>query len=850
MTLNFIRSMENIYNRHERNNILSTHAAFRILLAVQFSTAIFFGSEICSAQIDNNGCVSGNVGIDGDVYSGALTFGSHSPATPGGTDDWFAGTTGSAIITTANQANINALLQGTGDPTYEARMNAFFGAIVNGNTWYDAVFARDNFGGTGFVDPTAFPVSSKNTQPPPSWSAGPANVLGKNDLLDVAAHVRRNGTSNTDDLYLSGLISRAEPGGAAYMDMEFFIENVKYTSGVGFSSAGVDLGHTAFRFDALGNLTKMGDILVNISLLSGGTQPDLQMRIWVKRSDRLNPALIPQTFNWGVEYDGPTTTSEYVYAAIVPKVSGSACGYVNLAGELSAAPPWGHKGTNSNVYTTNYSEYALAEFGINLTDYGLDHAFIPGYDPCIYPHNSFCVKTRTSAAFTAALKDFAGPFEWGQSRPAIASGGSLSCLNKQTTLSASPARPDVTYSWSTTNGHIVGTTTGSTITVDAVGDYLLTTVLQNGCNLEPSTYTVSFDATKPFFGATTIVPSISCTGSNGSINLTPSGASTPYTYSWTGPSSFTSTTEDPSGLASGTYNVTITDKWGCTTTASTSVPAGTPVTYNQSITNVTCAGLSNGAITLNPTGSAPFSYSWSNGKTVQNLQNVAAGNYTVTITDANGCTWSQLFTMSQPGALSATIVKVDDTNTNPLIGNGTANLSVSGGVTTYTYSWTGPSGFTSTSEDLSALEYGSYSVTVTDANGCTTSATTFIYSPEICNDGIDNNGNGLTDCADASPCVPANPGTITASVDPPCINNAVTYSVTNVPGLTYVWTVPAGTSYTPSTSNSITVTWLTTQGGQICVQANNVGCLSTSSCFTVSPLTNPTDPSPINVTNN
>jgi hypothetical protein len=548
-----------------------------------------FHSVNLIAQVDNNGCVSANVGIDADVYSGALTFGQHSGASPIGTDDWFAGASGNGIISVTNLASIQALLQGTGDPTYEARMNAFFGAVVGGNTWYDAVFARDNFGGTGFVDPTAFPVSSKNTQPPPAWSAGPANVLGKNDLLDVAAHVRRNGTSNTDDLYLSGLISRAEPGGAAYMDMEFFIENVTYTAGTGFSYAGPDLGHTAFRFDASGNLTQMGDILVNILLISGGTQPDLQMRIWVKRSDRLNPALVPATFQWGPEYDGPTTTSEYVYASILPLGTGSACGYVNLTGELPTAPPWGHKGTNNNVYTSVYQPFALAEFGINLTDYGIDHAFIPGYDPCIYPHNSFCVKTRTSAAFTAALKDFAGPYEWGQSRPAIASGGALSCLNDQTTLSANPPRTDVTYSWTTTNGNIVGSPTGSSITVDAVGDYLLTTVLQNGCNLEPSTYTVDFDPTKPFFGATTITPTISCTGSNGSINITTSGGTAPFTYAWTGPSGYTSTTEDPTGLAAGNYSVTITDVWGCTTTATTTVPAGTPIVYNPTVTNVTCA---------------------------------------------------------------------------------------------------------------------------------------------------------------------------------------------------------------------------------------------------------------------
>lgn len=200
----------------------------KTLTSLTFYTLLLFFilgiNNSFSQNIDNNGCVLGNFGIDGDLYSGSLIYGDTSPATPQGTDDWFTGATGTGVgvIQTTNSAAIKALLQGTGDPVFEARMNGYFGAVVNGRIWYDAVYARDNFGGTGFVDPTAFPVSSKNTQPPSSWSAGPANVLGKNDLLDVAAHIRRSGSTNASPLFLTGLISRAEPGGAAYMDMEFF----------------------------------------------------------------------------------------------------------------------------------------------------------------------------------------------------------------------------------------------------------------------------------------------------------------------------------------------------------------------------------------------------------------------------------------------------------------------------------------------------------------------------------------------------------------------------------------------------------------------------------------------------
>ncbi|MBA4276245.1 hypothetical protein [Flavobacterium sp.] len=818
-----------------------------------YSLLLFFFLGINSAtsqNIDNNGCVLGNFGIDGDLYSGSLIYGDTSPATPLGTDDWFAGETGTGVgvIQTTNSAAIQTLLQGTGDPVYEARMNGYFGAVVNGRIWYDAIYARDNFGGTGFVDPTAFPVSSKNTQPPSSWSAGPANVLGKNDLLDVAAHIRRLGSINASPLFLTGLISRAEPGGAAYMDMEFFIKDVTYTAGVGFSSAGNELGHTAYHFDAAGKLTQMGDMMVNISLNNGGAETDLEVRIWVKRADRLNASLIPASFNWGINYDGPTTTSEYVYASIVPKNAGGACGYVNGALQFPAAAPWGHKGSKENVYRNTFPEYALAEIGLNLTEFGLDPAFVPGYDSCEYPHKSFCVKTRSSASFTAALKDFAGPYALGRNTPLITSTNSLSCSNPTTTLTADPNRTDIVYSWTTTNGHIVSGQNTAVIVVDQIGDYTLTGTMPNGCPIDGASFEVTYDTSKPFFNAPQVSSTISCSGTNGTINLTVTGATAPYTYSWTGPSSYTSTSEDPQNLIPGTYNVVITDNWGCTTSTSVEVIGGTPIVFNPTVTNVSCNGQKNGSISINPIGTSPFTFSWSNGQTVQNIQNIGAGSYSVNATDANGCVWSATYTVTQPNTLSSSITKIDDTNVDPAVGNGSIALTVIGGTGPYSYSWSGPSSFTATTEDLSALKYGQYQVTVTDANGCATTNKVFVYEPEICNDGIDNNGNGQTDCEETS-CIPLNPGTITPSKSAPCVGDSVTYTVTNNPAYTYVWTVPADVVFTGQGTNQITITWASTQGGNICVKANNVGCLSTPSCMLVSPNAIPVTPTPLNLIN-
>ena len=296
----------------------------------------------------------------------------------------------------------------------------------------------------------------------------------------------------------------------------------------------------------------------------------------------------------------------------------------------------------------------------------------------------------------------------------------------------------------------------------------------------------------------------------------------------------------------------ITDKYSCTTTASGTVTAGTPVIFNSTITNVTCYNASNGSITLALTGKSPYTFSWSNGKTTQNLQNIAPGTYSVTVTDADGCQWSGgPYTITQPSALGInSLVKVDDSNPDPQIGNGSLNLTVSGGTLPYAFSWTGPNGFTASTEDLNNLKYGLYQVTVTDAKGCTATSSKMIYEPEICNDGIDNNGNGLSDCQDAV-CKPTNPGNITFTADPPCPGDTITYSVTNNANYTFLWTFPQGAQLVSGQgTNAITLVWTGNQGGNVCVTSQYYGCYSSPSCRLINPISKPSKPTSINLINN
>ncbi|MCP9747842.1 SprB repeat-containing protein, partial [Lacihabitans sp. CS3-21] len=189
------------------------------------------------------------------------------------------------------------------------------------------------------------------------------------------------------------------------------------------------------------------------------------------------------------------------------------------------------------------------------------------------------------------------------------------------------------------------------------------------------------------------------------------------TYSWA-PSGGTAATA--TGLSAGTYIVTVTDANGCTATRSFTITQPTVISISPSQTNVSCNGGSNGTATVLASGGTPsYSYSWApSGGTAATATGLAAGAYTCTITDANGCTKTQSFTITQPTLLSMSSSSKTDVTCNSL-GLASMNLAT-GGTPSYTYDWTpgNPVGDGTTS--VSALTAGTWTCTVTDNNGCTT----------------------------------------------------------------------------------------------------------------------------------
>ncbi|MCX6258506.1 MAG: SprB repeat-containing protein [Bacteroidia bacterium] len=201
---------------------------------------------------------------------------------------------------------------------------------------------------------------------------------------------------------------------------------------------------------------------------------------------------------------------------------------------------------------------------------------------------------------------------------------------------------------------------------------------------------------------------ISCNGcSDGSISLNVTGGTPPYTYSW----SNGATTQDISGLTAGTYSVTISDSAGIVDVASLSLLEPPNITLTPLITNLSCYGDNSGAIDLWVNcGTSPFTYLWSNQASAEDLVSIGAGNYTVTVTDANGNMGTASADVTQPPELLVNL-----SATNVINGNdGAIDLTVTGGIAPYTILWsTGAS-----TEDIDSLSTGLYSVTVTDMNGC------------------------------------------------------------------------------------------------------------------------------------
>ena len=224
---------------------------------------------------------------------------------------------------------------------------------------------------------------------------------------------------------------------------------------------------------------------------------------------------------------------------------------------------------------------------------------------------------------------------------------------------------------------------------------------------------------------------------------------------------------------------------------------------NVVVTNPLCDGDCNGSITVTPTnGTAPYTYTWATGQSTPNITQLCAGNYSVLISDVNGCTVTTQATLIDPAPLQ----DPNMTFTNPVCAgdcNGTATANPIDGIAPYTFAWNDQQ----ITQTAVSLCQGTYAVVVTDANGCVASNTVTLIDP---------------------PVVVTGP---IASLDTVCLGEpGAAYSVPTQPGYTYTWT-SLGNIVSGQGTNAITVDWSALNAGLVSgavqvIAANQLGCLS------------------------
>ncbi len=272
-----------------------------------------------------------------------------------------------------------------------------------------------------------------------------------------------------------------------------------------------------------------------------------------------------------------------------------------------------------------------------------------------------------------------------------------------------------TYLWS-------NEATSQSITQIGAGNYSVSVKDSKGCQIN-----VDATVSEPprFIASLESDTDILCNGENtGSVSVRVSGGVTPYNFKW----SNGETTQNLTNTAAGDYTLTATDANGCLQTVSTTLTQPSAIDFSvKSVTNVLCYGDNGGAIDISVAGGVgPFTYKWSNGATTQDLETLKAGKYSVQIVDANGCAKTLDAEVTQPELLSLNIDSVVNISCHGDL-TGSIDLNVEGGVAPYKYSWSNGS----STQDISKLPAGNYSVTVTDAHGCSKTIGAAVKQPPL-----------------------------------------------------------------------------------------------------------------------
>ncbi|PJJ08180.1 putative repeat protein (TIGR01451 family)/gliding motility-associated-like protein [Flavobacterium sp. 1] len=542
------------------------------------------------------------------------------------------------------------------------------GSAVNTVTTYRFTDAYNSTGDNIFTGGGKF-----DDNPNTLWSWTNSKPGGKGDINNVLIHL---GVDTNNKQWLIIASDRLVTTGTSYIDFEFFKNPISANAGGSFTLAG---GRT------------VGDILLSVEYSNGGSTANVKFYRW-------------NGSGYSLVTDSAANAFGKTNIATVDTIAGTAFG------------------------TSQYTAYQFVEAAINIS------AFLELSDPCEGAEfGSVLIKTKSSDSPSAALDDFAGPYpiKLVLGTASISYGDGSFCKNEGLVNVSLSGVTGGTFS--APSGLIINSTTGQIdITNSTSGTYTVTySFSTGGC---PKTVTTSVSINPMPIAAIGSVVNASCnSGTNGSATASATSGTSPYSYSWnTTPVQITATA---TGLGAGTYTVTVTDIKGCTDTEQVTItePSTTLALGASSKTDASCFGDSTGSVTAgtvtNAVGTA--TYSWRNSSnivvgTTATVSNLPQGIYTLTVSD-NCFTRTNSVTIDQPSvALSASITA----QTNVFcFGNNTASVTVAGanGTAPYTYSKDGIAFVASGT--FSGLTAGPYTITVKDANGCTTTQAVTITQP-------------------------------------------------------------------------------------------------------------------------
>lgn len=440
---------------------------------------ILVNSQFVNGQITIS-TVKANFGVDADLSSNYFDNSFPLP----GIDDWFNNGDPGAGVFVIDTTGAAAIVDGyttnpaTRTTSFSRHMNQVFYSVVNNKLLLDAVFTRDYHG----QDSTVFASgSNKNGMSPALWSCPVAqSVPDKNEFLDAFTHVRRDGPTaiGADSLWMFGGVSIENTTGNRYFDFELFQTNLVYNrSTQTFSGYGPNAGHTSWTFDAAGNILTPGDIIFTEEF-SSASLTLVEARIWVNQSAL---SITPTAFKWGGAFDGASSGATYGYANILPITAGAFYTGIQNTYDYAWAGPFALVRTDNSI-ETDYIPGQFMEFSVNLTKLGIDPATYTN-NACAMPFKSVLIKSRASTSFTAALKDFIAPFKMFD-YPTVKATSFLKyfCgIMPTTTIKAVNPIPTSIYTWTTTNGNIIGSKIDSSVTINAPGTYYVTQQMNTAC---------------------------------------------------------------------------------------------------------------------------------------------------------------------------------------------------------------------------------------------------------------------------------------------------------------------------------------------------------------------------------